>query len=125
MSDHGNNLNKAFIEQQRQRLEALRAQLLGIEQRTLAKERSLQEERGDEAEEFEERAQDMSQLEINQALHDVDKRRLAAVERALQKIAQGSYGLSDISGKPIAQARLEATPEAVLTVQEEQRQENE
>jgi DnaK suppressor protein len=63
-------------------------------------------------------------VEITQALHDVDRRRLANIERALQKIAEGSYGRSDLSGKPIPPERLEATPEAILTVAEERHQES-
>ena len=115
---------REFIEQQRERLKSLRAQLLGGEQRALAKERALEEEHGNEAQEFEETGQDMSRHEVNQALHDVDERRLHAIERALQKIEDGTYGLSDQSGKPIPRARLEATPEAILTIDEEREQES-
>jgi DnaK suppressor protein len=48
---------------------------------------------------------------------DVD--RLARVERALQKIDEGTYGYSDMSGEPIPDARLEAMPDAINTVQEQ------
>jgi DnaK suppressor protein len=34
-------------------------------------------------------------------------------ERALAKIEEGTYGLSDISRLPIPRARLEAIPEAI------------
>ncbi|RCS31691.1 TraR/DksA family transcriptional regulator [Rhodanobacter denitrificans] len=116
-------LSREFIEQQRGRLLVLRNRLLGGEKANLARERGFQQEHGDEAGEEEERAQTLSQYEVDQALHDVDDRRVANIERALQKIAEGSYGLSDLSGEPIPQARLESTPEAILTVQEERRQE--
>lgn len=118
-SEQHAGLSRAFIEQQRQRLLALRNQLLGGEENDLASKRAFQLQHGDEAEEEEDDAQDLSQREVDQALHDVDDHRVANVERALQKIAEGSYGLSDLSGDPIPQARLETTPEAVLTVQEE------
>lgn len=123
MSEQHAGLSQQFIEQQHERLVELRRQLLGGEQRTLAAERKFQQQHGDEAEEFEEKAQDMAQMEVEQALHDVDDRRIAHIERALQKIEDGSYGLSDLSGQPIPKARLESTPEAVLTVQEERSQE--
>lgn len=127
MERHGSlgqtTLDQQFIEQQRKRLEALRRQLLGGEQEAIAKERALQEERGDEAQEFEDEAQDMAQHEINQSLHDVNDRRISHIERALQKIENGTYGLSDASGRRIPQARLEATPEAILTIQEERSRE--
>jgi DnaK suppressor protein len=48
--------------------------------------------------------------------HDV--RRLALVERALSKIEDGTYGLSDVSGRPIAKERLEAMPEAIDAVED-------
>jgi DnaK suppressor protein len=123
MADQNSTLNRAFIEQQRKRLETLREELLGPEQRWLATERTLQQDRGAEAKEFEDVAQSMAENEIHQALHDVDERRLNAVDRALEKIKEGTYGLSDMSGEPIPKARLESTPEAVLTVQEEEQAE--
>jgi len=115
-------LSPEFIAQQRKRLETLHAQLLGKEVLTPARQQASRAEHGSEAEEFEEQAQDLEEDEIRQALHDVDDRRVSAVERALQKIADGTYGLSDMSGNPIPKARLDATPEAVLTVEEERRQ---
>jgi RNA polymerase-binding transcription factor DksA len=40
----------------------------------------------------------------------------ADVERALQKIDQGSYGVCERCSKPIAEARLEANPTARLCI---------
>lgn len=47
--------------------------------------------------------------------------RLAAVERAEERLAAGTYGLSTLSGERIPDARLEAQPAAELTVAEEER----
>jgi DnaK suppressor protein len=113
------DLSPAFVRQQKRRLEALRSQLLGGEENHQAKEREFNLQHGGEAEEEEDAAQDMAQREVDQALHDVDDRRIANIERALQKIEEGNYGLSDLSGEPIPMERLEAVPEAILTVQEE------
>jgi DnaK suppressor protein len=117
--------NARFIEQQRIRLEALREQLLSGEHRRIVKEQAFQEEHGNEPQDFGDKGANMAQNEIYQALHDVDEQRLRNIERALQKIEEGTYGLSDLSGKPIPRARLEASPEAILTVAEEQRKESE
>lgn len=122
-SEQHAGLSREFIEQQRLRLVTLRRQLLGGEENKLAAERAFQLQHGDEAAEDEDVAQDMAQREVDQALHDADKRRIANIERALQKIEDGSYGRSDLSGEPIPQARLEATPEAILTVREERQRE--
>ena len=48
------------------------------------------------------------------------KDRLAAVERAEERLAAGTYGLSTRSGDPIPDERLEANPTAELTVAEQE-----
>jgi DnaK suppressor protein len=47
------------------------------------------------------------------------QRRLDAVERAEERLAAGTYGLSVKSGEPIPDGRLEAEPLAELTIDEE------
>lgn len=118
MSDQ--RAHQAFVEQQRKRLDALHKQLAGTESARHAQERTLQSERGGEAREHEDDAQDMAARDIDEAVHRVDERRLRAVDRALKKIEEGTYGFSDASGEPIPTPRLEAVPEATLTVQEEE-----
>lgn len=41
---------------------------------------------------------------------------LRQIERALEKIAEGTYGVCDITGEDIPVARLEAVPYATMTV---------
>ena len=43
------------------------------------------------------------------------------MERAEERLAAGTYGLSTLSGEPIPDARLEAFPTAELTVEESER----
>lgn len=117
------DLDASFVEQQRTRLEALREELLGGEQRVIAEQRADRELHGNEAREFEDEAQSMAQREVEQATRNLNDRRIGDIERALQKIGQGSYGLSDASGKPIPRARLESTPEAIYTIEEERTRE--
>jgi len=47
------------------------------------------------------------------------QRRLDRIERAEERLAAGTYGLSTRSGEPIPDGRLEAEPLAELTVDEE------
>ncbi len=47
------------------------------------------------------------------------KDRLAALERAEARLAEGTYGLSVKSGEPIPDGRLEVNPTAELTVAEQ------
>jgi DnaK suppressor protein len=119
-----NILSSEFLQQQQKRLEALREQILGGEERTVANARAALEIRGDEPEDAGDQGAAMARDEVTQALHDVDRRRLSDIERAIQKMKQGTYGLSDVSDDPIPKARLEATPEALLTVEEEEQREN-
>jgi len=111
--------DRAFIERQRTRLVALRIHLLGEEREGEASEKAVQENYGDEARQYEDEGQRLQQVEIDEGLHVAGDRRLRAIDRALAKIEEGSYGLSDLSGDPIPRARLEAVPEAFLTVEEE------
>jgi DnaK suppressor protein len=53
--------------------------------------------------------------------HDLEAQ-LAAVQRAEERLRNGTYGLSVQSGAPIPDARLEARPTAELTVEEQQAQ---
>ena len=46
------------------------------------------------------------------------RNRLAAIERALARLDNGTYGRSVRSGRPIPDERLEADPAAELTVEE-------
>lgn len=69
--------------------------------------------------EFEDDAQRLDTLEREGNLVARDVERLQRVDRALEKIKEGTYGLSDISGTPIPGERLEAVPEAICTVDEE------
>lgn len=123
MSDHSSGLGEAFIAKQRVRLEALQREVLGGEEGTIAKERTFEEEHGDEAKEFEDEAQRLEQGVANQALRKTNDQRIADIQRALEKIADGTYGYSDESGDPIPVERLEAVPEAILTVQEQEARE--
>lgn len=57
--------------------------------------------------------------ELDEGLADDLRERLAAVERAEQRLAAGTYGLSIESGTPISDGRLKAFPTAERTVDEE------
>jgi DnaK suppressor protein len=64
-------------------------------------------------------ATDLYQDELDESREDDLREQLAAVERAEERLAAGTYGLSVESGEPIPDERLEAVPTAELTVEEE------
>jgi len=65
-------------------------------------------------------ASDLYQDELDAGLEENLREQLAAVERAERRLAEGTYGLSIDSGKPIPDERLEALPTAERTADEEQ-----
>jgi DnaK suppressor protein len=64
-------------------------------------------------------ASELYEDELDQGLADELREELAAVERAEARLAEGTYGRSIESGKPIPDERLEAVPTAERTVEEE------
>jgi DnaK suppressor protein len=64
-------------------------------------------------------ATDLYQDELDESRQNDLRDQLAAVERAEERLAAGTYGLSVESGQPIPDERLEARPTAELTVEEE------
>jgi RNA polymerase-binding transcription factor len=64
---------------------------------------------------------DLYQDELDQGLAERLRQELEAVERAEARLADGTYGFSIESGKPIPDERLEALPTAERTADEEAR----
>lgn len=58
---------------------------------------------------------------VDDAVAESLREELVAIERAEQRLADGTYGLSVESGDPISDARLEASPWAERTVEEQAR----
>jgi DnaK suppressor protein len=112
------SLDAAFIEKQRHYLTQLQRSLRTAVDASTAQEREVNDstQQGDEAEDD---AQRLTALELEGNLIVRDIERLERVERALHKIADGTYGLSDVSGEAIPRERLEAVPEATCTLAEE------
>ena len=116
-------LDPAFVEKQRQSLLKLRAALLSAARDDEADEENIREESSGSPREFEDDAQRLATLELdgNRVVRDVA--RLDRVDRALKKIEEGTYGASDQSGQLIPKERLEAVPESIYTLAEEQARE--
>ena len=119
MTPPTSRLDPAFLGRQKRRLTELRQQLLRVRRGEESEEASANAETRDQAREFEDDAQKLTTLELEGNLAAADDARLSNIERALQKIDDGTYGLSDASGAPIPIERLEATPEALYTLAEQ------
>jgi RNA polymerase-binding protein DksA len=59
----------------------------------------------------------MMDKEMDLSVEDEIEDMLAAIDHALQKIEDGTYGICDMSGQQIPKSRLELIPWAALTVE--------
>src|ERR1700687_5709993 len=105
-------------------MEPERARLLlaaGGEPIERALNRRAHQDDGEPADEFDPAnlASDLYQDELDEGLGDDLRDQLAAVERAEQRRAGGTYGVSIESGQPIPDERLEILPTAERTAEEE------
>jgi len=116
-------LDPAFVEKQRQALLKLRVTLVNAARDDEADEADIKEESTGGPREFEDDAQRLATLELDGNLVVRDVARLERVDRALKKIEEGTYGASDQSGQLIPRERLEAIPESIYTLAEEQARE--
>jgi DnaK suppressor protein len=123
MSAKNAGLSQDFVEEQRKRLEALRHELRASS--AVAAERDRQDVTGTGPLDTADLGEIATERQTDEALDKVTEQRLRTIERALQKITEGTYGLSDASGKPIPQERLQGAPEAIYTLDEAQARESE
>ena len=113
-------LDERFVAQQKERLLELREELSRIQRGMQDDEQNMSEEQGDTQLDSGDQSQQMFNREMDATIGEQAGLRLRDVDRALEKIEEGTYGLSDDSGDPIAKGRLEAAPEALRTVEEQQ-----
>lgn len=115
-------LDQEFIQKQRTRLEEMKAELLQMNEGLEEDERERSE---DEQDYTEHDVGDMSQSLFTREMDNTVSRqlesRLRDIERALEKIEEGTYGICDETGEPIPKERLEAVPEAIYTIEAQRR----
>jgi DnaK suppressor protein len=102
------------LERARSLLDAKRAQV----QRLLADLDTVQTDDHEAERDAAHPAQPLAEQGVDDAVAAGLRARLAALDRALQRVEDGSYGRSIRSGAAIPDERLEADPAAELTVQE-------
>lgn len=62
-------------------------------------------------------ASSLMDKEMDMSVEEEIEETLLSIEHALQKMEDGTYGICDVSGKPIPRGRLELIPWASLTVE--------
>jgi DnaK suppressor protein len=119
MSDPRARLDSVYVEAKREQLLALETEIQRVANSAEAEERHIRSEAPREAREYQDDAEELELLETQGLLVNRSVERLARIERALAKIANGTYGYSDESGKRIPAERLEFMPDAINTAGEQ------
>jgi DnaK suppressor protein len=113
-------LKKSELEKFRKVLTDMRDQIAHIVKDTNAEVKEVEESRGYSQHQADEGTDDFGKtisLEVSTQGYNI----LRQIERALEKIDEGTYGICDISGKEIPRARLDAIPYATMTVDAQQK----
>jgi len=100
-------MRKAFLKKARETLENMRSQLLRSVQDELHEGR---EQSKDEGMDTYDLASDARDREISLILTDRDREKLQAIDDALARVDDGSYGICESCESEIAEGRLEALP---------------
>ena len=106
------HLSRQELDQLRARLEQERERLHMLV-RSTGERTQLAQESGDAGEEptdYADQGLEITTEDTEQALGENDQALLNQVERALARMADGSYGLSEFTGKAIPKERLEVLP---------------
>ena len=115
-------LKKGEIELFKKRLEELKKQLIRTLGRVSEDVKNKEEPKGYSQHQADEGTDDFGQT-ISIEISGKEQIILRQVERALEKINEGTYGICDVSGEIIPIKRLEAIPYATMTVQAQEKYE--
>jgi len=116
-----NHLSRAHLAELRAALEAKRAELLREHDENLSAGTHTEEVASDPME-VAERATEEDELI---GLASQESTELSEIDGALAKMAKRTYGVSELSGRPIPLERLRAVPWARFTADEEEEEERE
>ncbi|MGM0440161.1 MAG: TraR/DksA family transcriptional regulator [Chlamydiota bacterium] len=109
-------LTEAEIEKFKHKLKEVRANMLDILRGSTENVKSVDESAGYSQHQADEGSDDYEKT-ITVELTSKESDILRQIEHALQRIEDGTYGICEITGKPIPTARLEAIPYATMSVQ--------
>ena len=112
-------MNESMKEYFRQKLLAWRSELLRESDETLAhlQEGGLQEP------DIADRASAETDRALELRTRDRERKLIAKIDAAIERINDGSYGYCEESGEPITIRRLEARPIATLSIEAQERHE--
>ena len=114
------SLKKSEISQFKKRLEEMRFQIMRAIEGTKKEVTSPDESKGYSQHSADEGTDDFVK-NINLEVTNKEFGVLRQIDRALEKIEEGTYGVCDISGEAIPIKRLEAVPYATMTVKAQEK----
>ncbi len=106
-------MRKAFLRKAREKLESMREQVLRNVRQDLSETREAGKDEGMDTYDL---ASDARDREINLILGDRDREKLAAIDEALSRVSEGTYGICESCEGEISEARLVALPFTRLCV---------
>ena len=112
-------MNPTMVEYFRQKLLRWRAELLNESNETLT---NLQDG-GIQEPDIADRASAETDKALELRTRDRERKLLAKIDEALDRVGDGSYGYCEATGDPIGVKRLEARPNATMTVEAQERHE--
>lgn len=115
-------LKKSEIEHFKNELLTMRGKITNTIKVAKEEVKALDESKGYSQHQADEGTDDFGKT-INLEVSNKEFSILKQIDRALQKIEEGTYGICDISGKEIPKARLDAIPYATMTVDAQQKME--
>jgi DnaK suppressor protein len=113
-------LTKAEISRFKARLEEMRDKMTSTLKQSTAEVKKPDEATGYSQHQADQGTDDFDR-KINLELTSQEFQVLRQIEKALDKIRDGTYGICDISGEEISKARLEAMPYALTTVKAQEK----
>ncbi len=116
------SLKPKEIEEFKKQLIELKKSLTQTIQGTKKEVKELDESKGYSQHQADEGTDDFGRT-ISLELSNQEFTVLRQIDRALQKIEEGTYGICDISGKEIPKKRLEAIPYATMTIEAQEQME--
>lgn len=113
-------LKKSDIERFKKRLEEMRDQMTHTIRESSEDVKSVEEAKGYSQHQADEGTDDFNRT-ISLEVSSKELSVLRQIERALDKIRDGTYGICDLTGEEIPLARLEAIPYATMTVKAQEK----
>jgi len=113
-------LKKSEVTKFKKQLEEMRQKLVGSLQSSSAEVKKPDEATGYSQHQADQGSDDYDR-KLSLELTTQEFQLLKQIDRALEKVQDGTYGICDISGEEIPKPRLEAMPYALTTVQAQEK----